>query len=289
MTIWTVDANEKGHAMIRLKTITMQLINGDPNDIRICRVEGEALVTLVIPRDKVADAKQLPDIPSRGIYYLLDEDHGAIRSVYAGQTVQGILRLDDHKKKKEFWNKAIMFLTDNQNMSQDVLNGLEAKAIDYIATHGSYSSRNNNLPKPYVSPYSEGSIERLHSDVLFRMAALGYDLDHTYEEPTDSLVFHTKRNGIKGIGTYDKDTGSFRVLAGSQIDMSRPIIKNAHASEERARLFPGEGGVATLAEDVVFPAPSAAAVFVIGGSANGWIEWVDDNGNTLNDVYRVEG
>lgn len=283
----TGDANEKGLAMIKLKTITMQLINGDPNDIRICRVEGEALVTLVIPRDKVADAKQLPDIPSRGIYYLLDEDHGLIRSVYAGQTVQGIRRLDDHKKKKEFWNRAVMFLTDNQNMSQDVLNGLEKKAIEYISSHGSYSSRNDNLPKPYVSPYSEESIERLHADVLFRMSALGYDLDRTCEKPSDNPVFHTKRNGIKGLGTYDESAGSFRVLAGSQVDMSRQIIKNAHASDERTRLFPGESGVVTLAEDVVFPAPSAAAVFVLGGSANGWIEWVDDNGNTLSSVYRT--
>jgi hypothetical protein len=287
MSIRAADANEKGLAMIRLKTITMQLINGDPNDIRICRVEGEALITLVIPRDKVADAKLLPDIPSRGIYYLLDEDHGAIRSVYAGQTVQGICRLDEHKKKKEFWNKAIMFLTDNQNMSQDVLNGLEAKAIDYIATHGSYSSCNNNLPKPYVSPYSEGSIERLHADVLFRMAALGYDLDRVSKAAPEGHVFHTKRNGVRGMGTYDEETGTFRVLAGSQVDMSRPIINNVHASELRESLFPNENGIATLAEDVELPAPSAAAVFVLGCSANGWTEWVDDNGNTLSDVYRT--
>lgn len=274
--------------MIKLKTITMQLINGDPNDIRICRVEGEALITLIIPREKVADAKQLPEIPSRGIYYLLDEDHGVIRSVYAGQTVQGIQRLDDHKAKKDFWNKAIMFLTDNQNMSQDVLNGLEKKAIEYISTHGSYSSWNNNTPKPYVSPYSEGSIERLHADVLFRMAALGYDLDRTCEQAPEGHVFHTRRNGVRGMGTYDERAGTFKVLAGSQIDMSRPIISNVHASELRASLFPNESGIVTLAKDVELPAPSAAAVFVLGTSANGWIEWVDENGNTLSDVYRTE-
>lgn len=147
--------------MIKLKTIIMQLINGDPEGIRICRVEGESLMTIVIPRSMVPEAKRLPDIPSRGIYYLLDEDHGVIGSVYAGQTVQGIRRLDDHKAKKDFWNKAVMFLTDNQNLSQDALNGLEAKAIAYILEHGSYSSVNSEVPKPYVSPYSEDYIERL--------------------------------------------------------------------------------------------------------------------------------
>lgn len=35
--------------MIKLKTIIMQLINSDPEGIRICRVEGESLMTIVIP------------------------------------------------------------------------------------------------------------------------------------------------------------------------------------------------------------------------------------------------
>ena len=34
--------------------------------------------------------------------------------------------------------------------------------------------------------------------------------------------------------------------------------------------------------------PSAAAVFVLGGSQNGWTEWVSDDGETLNQVYRSE-
>ena len=34
--------------------------------------------------------------------------------------------------------------------------------------------------------------------------------------------------------------------------------------------------------------PSAAAVFVLGGSQNGWTEWISDGGETLNQVYRSE-
>lgn len=274
--------------MIKLKTIIMQLINSDPEGIRICRVEGESLMTIVIPRSMVPEAKRLPDIPSRGIYYLLDEDHGVISSVYAGQTVQGIRRLDDHKAKKDFWNKAVMFLTDNQNLSQDALNGLEAKAIAYILEHGSYSSVNSEVPKPYVSPYSEDYIERLHDDVLFRMAALGLDLDRVYAGPEISPVFHTRRNGIKGIGKYDKNSGRFTVLAGSQIDLTHAITKNTGVDEKRKQIFGNADEVVTLEEDYEFPSPSAAAVFVLGGSQNGWIEWVNDQNQTLDSVYRRE-
>lgn len=76
--------------MTSLETSTIQLLGGDPDGIRICRVEGESLVTIVIPRDKLLETKQLPDIPPRGIYYLLDEDRGNLNRVYAGQTTQGV-------------------------------------------------------------------------------------------------------------------------------------------------------------------------------------------------------
>ena len=92
----------------------MQLINGEPDGIRICRVEGESLVTVVVPREKLGEAKTLPELPHRGIYYLLDEDHGTLSRVYAGQTTQGLARLDDHKARKEFWNRAVMFLDDEK-------------------------------------------------------------------------------------------------------------------------------------------------------------------------------
>ncbi|MDK6830825.1 DUF4357 domain-containing protein [Actinomycetaceae bacterium UMB8039B] len=81
--------------MISLETSTMQLIGGDLDGIRICRVEGESLVTSVIPRDNLLEAKQLPDIPPRGICYLLDEDHGNLNRVYTGQTTQGVTLEDN--------------------------------------------------------------------------------------------------------------------------------------------------------------------------------------------------
>lgn len=275
--------------MICVKTLTVQLIDAQPDRIRICRVEGESLVTIVVPKEDLAEAKALPNIPQRGIYYLLDEDHGNVSRVYAGQTTQGIVRLDAHRARKEFWNKAIMFLDDDQNISKDALDVLEAKAIDYVRTHGSYETDNAVTPKPYVDPYKEEAIERLHERILFRMAVLGYDLDRVDQSPVGaSIVFHTKRNGIRGIGRYDKSTGRFTVFAGSEIDLSKPVLKNAGVAAMRGKIFGNANGLVELAEDLDFPTPSAAAVFVLGGSQDGWTEWVDGEGKTLNQVYRSE-
>ncbi len=275
--------------MISLTTLSIRLINSEPDGIKICRVEGESLVTVVVPRELLGEAKKLPAIPRRGVYYLLDENHGVISRVYAGQTTQGLLRLDAHKSKKDFWNKAVMFLDDDANIDRDVLDALEAEAIEYVRTHGSYETDNSDTPKPYVSPYKEQTVERLHKSVLFRMAALGYDLNRVVESPASSdTLFHTKRNGIVASGRYDNKDGSFTVLAGSKIDLSRPIRKNVGAADERKRLFGTASGTIELPEDISFATPSAAAAFVLGGSQNGWTEWVNGSGQTLDSVYRFD-
>lgn len=273
--------------MINLKTMIMQLIDNETSGIRVCRIEGESLVTVIVPRDRLAEAKKLPDLPYRGIYYLLDEDHGVLSRVYAGQTTQGLSRLEAHKAKKEFWNKAVMFLDDDNNIDRDVLDSLEAKAIEYVRTHGSYETDNASTPCPRVNPYKEERVESLHKSILFRMEVLGFDLDRVDEAPgVVNAVFHTKKIGVRASGRYNKDTGRFTVLAGSEIELSREIIKNKGAIDARQQLFGDQEGRAVLDDDVEFPSPSAAAVFVLGGSQNGWTEWVNDRGQTLDSVYR---
>lgn len=273
--------------MIDLKTVTMQLIDGEADGIRICRIEGESLVTVVVPREKLAQAKALPDLPHRGVYYLLDEDHGVLSRVYAGQTTQGLARLEAHKAKKEFWNLAVMFLDNENNIDRDILDALEAKAIDFVRTHGSYETDNAASPNPRISPYKEQSVERLHESVLWRMQVLGYDLDRLEVGPSSAETFHTKKNGIRANGRYDKETGRFTVLAGSTIALDKPIIKNNGALKAREDLFGGTTGRATLTDDITFRSSSTAAAFVLGGSQNGWTEWVNDRGETLDEVYRT--
>lgn len=274
--------------MISLTTMTIQFIDNVADGIRICRVEGESLVTIVIPRDLLGKASHLPQLPQRGIYYLLDEDHGVLERVYAGQTIQGIARLESHKSKKDFWNKAVMFLDEDWNIDRDVLDALEATAISYVQEHGSYETDNVQIPAPRLSPYKEQRVKTLHNGILFRMEALGYDLNRSESLPSafSHVEFHTERRGVRAKGRYDQKDGSFTVLAGSQIDLDKPVIKNQSAIKTRQRLFAEGHGKAQLEENVTFSSPSTAAVFVLGGSQNGWVEWVDDLGRTLDSVYR---
>ena len=41
-----------------------------------------------------------------------------------------------------------------------------------------------------------------------------------------------------------------------------------------------------LTVSVSFTSPSSAGQFVLGGSINGWVEWKDKDGKTLDEIYR---
>lgn len=283
--------------MIEVTTVTLQLINGDANGIKRCQIAGSSLLTVVIPRDLIAKAKTLKDIPPRGVYYLLEGNRGRLRRVYAGQTTQGISRLDAHNSKKDWWDTAVMFLAPDHEFSLDVISGLEAKMISYVNQHGSYEVDNGNVPTPYVNPYNESFIEQLHNDILFRMSLLGFDLDAVGDvHDADVHVFHTVRRHIDAHGKYDAVAGKFIVLAGSQVDLSvqcgsktkslKGLSDLRAALQQDGMIVQDEKGIWRTAQDVSFASPSAAAVFVLGGSANGWIEWISEQGATLSSVYR---
>lgn len=43
-----------------------------------------------------------------------------------------------------------------------------------------------------------------------------------------------------------------------------------------------------MSSDKTFSSASTAASFCLGRSANGWTEWKDKDGNTLDSVYRKQ-
>lgn len=191
-----------------------------------------------------------------------------------------------------------MFLAPDNEFSMDIVSGLESTCISYIADHGAYETDNSAEPKPYIDPYSEATINDLHEDILFRMSLLGFDLDAVGDDADEDNVaeFHTYRRGVKGIGAYRASEGVFEVLPGSQIDMTvqpgtktKPMTSIIALREnlmESGAIGLCDDGIFRLNESVRFEKPSAAAVFVLGGSANGWTEWVNEQGRTLSNVYR---
>lgn len=263
--------------------------NGQPDGIRSIRRNLSTMTTYVIPRSLLSDAKKLTGINRPGIYYLINENEdNKIAKLYIGQTRNGVTRLDDHNRSKDFWNKAIMFLSDNKTFSLDMISGLEAYAICKAYEAKRYKVENSVNPKYVIDEYDLPLIEEVYDEIKFIMATQGYKLENTKETTSEANKLHTTRNGISAYGVYNGE--NFEVLEGSQIDMNRKCHSESIEKLRQSALKEGNivlvNNIYKLTVSVSFTSPSSAGMFVLGGSVNGWTEWKNKDGKTLDEIYR---
>ena len=263
--------------------------NGQPDGIRSIRRHLSTITTYVIPRPLLSEAKKISAITRPGIYYLINEnDENKIAQIYIGQTRNGIARLDDHNRSKDFWNKAIMFLADNKTFSLDMISGLEEYAILKAHESKRYKVENSVSPKYEIDEYDLPSIEEVYDEIQFIMATLGYKMDDAKQYNDNREIFHTTRNGILAYGVYMGD--KFQVLEGSQINLAKSATLEKY-NKQRVELQASgdivmQNGSNILKITLEFNTPSGASDFILGGSTNGWVEWKNTNGKTLDEIFR---
>lgn len=264
--------------------------NGKPDGIRSIRRHLSTMTTYVIPRPLLAEAKKISNTNRPGIYYLISEnDNNKIAQLYIGQTRNGVIRLDDHNRSKDFWNKAIMFLADSKTFTLDMISGLEAYAINKATDAKRYKVENAVNPKYEIDEYDLPLIEEVYEEIRFIMATQGYKIESSETSINEANTLHTTKNGVKAFGAYDGD--HFEVLEGSQIDFSRRVKLEKYNAQREKLLNDGDiivdkDGVYILKVSLEFNTPSGASDFVLGGSTNGWIEWKNREEKTLDEIYR---
>lgn len=263
--------------------------NGQPDGIRSIRRHLSTMTTYVIPRPLLSEAKKITGINRPGIYYLINEnDENKIAQIYVGQTRNGVIRLDDHNRSKDFWNKAIMFLADSKTFSLDMISGLEEFAIIKAHESNRYKVENSVKPKYEIDEYDLPSIEEVYEEIQFIMATQGYKMDNAKMSMNEADIFQTSRKGIIARGVYGGD--KFQVLEGSEINLEKPVHLEKY-NRQRKELYEKDeivkqGDKYILKVTLEFNTPSGASDFVLGGSTNGWVEWKNKDGKTLDEVYR---
>ena len=271
------------------KKLEVIYYNGQPDGIRSIRRNLSTITTYVIPRPLLSEAKNISGINRPGIYYLINEDDGnKIVQLYIGQTRNGITRLDDHNRSKDFWNKAIMFLADSKTFTLDMISGLEKFAIIKAQESKRYKVENNVVPKYEIDEYDLAAVEEIYDEIQFIMATQGYKMNDAKIISNEADILHTTRNGITAFGVYNGE--KFEVLEGSQINMDKPAHLQRY-NRQRKELLSEQSIVNiddkyTLKVTVSFDTPSGASNFVLGGSTNGWTEWKNKDGKTLDELYR---
>lgn len=274
--------------MGRSKRLEVIFHNGEPEGIRIYMRHLSTIKAFVVPRIFLNEAKTLTDIDNPGVYFLINDETGSLSKIYIGQTQNGIARLDQHNVKKDFWNKAILFLADSEHFNLNILSGLEKFAIQKAIDANRYDMDNKAVPKYKISEYDMPLIEEIYEEIEFIMGVLGYRMNDSSAQNSQA-AFTTSRRGIIAKGSYTGD--QFDLLVGSEIDMSKPVHIESYNSKRQEYLkdktiIRKDDGKFYLTKVLSFKSPSGASDFVLGGSTNGWVEWKDKDGKTLDELFR---
>ena len=270
------------------KTVTTYLIDGDPKGTQYAFISNKICQMFVVPRSNLAYLNTQEKLQKPAFYILLGEDEATKPQAYIGETENFRERVKDHDSKKSFWQKALIFVSKDADMTKADVQYLEHKAIAEAKKANAFVlSDNKQTPKaPNLPEYQQDSMDEFFEDVKFLASFIGCNIFEV-SQPKAEHIFYTRSRGCDARGFYSSN--GFTVLKGSII--AKSAVPSLKWSEKRNNLVSEyttiEGDKLVMTSDKTFASPSTAASFCLGRPSNGWADWKDKDGNTLDSVYRT--
>jgi Domain of unknown function (DUF4357) len=285
---------------MRPQTIQIYLPAGDPRGMRVAEITTRIVRVIEVPRSQLADFLKMPEAQQVGVYFLTGElSEAGLPRVYIGQSGNVGNRLVQHNQSKDFWNRALVVISLTNSMTQTHALFLEWFAIAEATKAGRYSLENGNTgARPHTPAPLEADCHEMHETAATLLATLGQPIfepltgspTHTNGEGEKTSLFYCKGPSANGVGEYTSE--GFVVHKGSTARIEI-VASIKGTSQERFRQQLVTDGVLTLngdhyvfTRDHLFASPSMAAIAVLGRSANGWLEWKTEQGQTLDGAKR---
>ena len=278
------------------KTIQIYCPNGEPRGVRIAEITTRIVQAVVVPRAKLDEALARPELGGVGLYFLFGEsDVGGLPMAYVGEAEDCGVRFKQHNTTKDFWNIGVALVSRTGSFTKAHGKLLEWMSINRAKRSGRYDLENGNASgEPNVPEWMRSDVAEVFETAEVLLSTLGFPIfEPAVSKTTEERdVFYCKRGGADARGVYNEE--GFVVLKGSLARRDTALSSHDTIEPRREELV-GSGvlcatkGGYRFERDWVFSTPSAAAAIVSGGSANGWIEWKNGKGQTLDEVYRKTG
>lgn len=275
---------------MRGRTISIFIPDSNPRSVKICDIKDSIVKAIFIPRNKLDDVAKRPDLLEPGIYFLFGkEDEIGKPRVYIGEAENLLTRIKQHNANKDFWNTAICFVSEKKNINKAHIKYLENHCCDQAKQINKCKLENNTTPTQ--SSLTEQDIDFVLSffdDLKILIATLGFPIFEESKKEKQNL-FICKGKDAYAEGEYSED--GMIVFKGAQANLKETATIGEWATNIRTALVEQnvlriENNVYIFDEDYTFNSPSAAAAVILGRSANGWTEWKDKNGETLDKRFR---
>ncbi|MGK7931210.1 MAG: GIY-YIG nuclease family protein [Microcystaceae cyanobacterium] len=285
------------------KTIKLFLMDSEPDGRIICELSNWTGKAYRIPRGKVKDCSDREDLKSTTVYLLFGKAETSTDKpkVYIGEAENAYARLVSHISEKEFWNEAVVFIGKDENLNKAHIKYLESRLFEIASKASRYDVQNSNIPtKSSISESDQAEMEEFIEYIKLLISTMGFKVFEPlikYEivdsnNGNSEILYINAARGAKAKGKRTSD--GFVVFRNSKIATSTvksyrdkglnklrdELIENGIIIEQENKLF--------LKTDYLFSSPSAAAMVIMGRSANGLLEWKDSTGKALRDIEKQE-
>lgn len=279
--------------MNRPQTIQIFLPDGSPRSVKIAEMTNRVVQAIFIPRNKLDYVGERNEVRSVGLYFLFGESNESVKPiVYIGEAEDCYKRLKQHNREKDFWNYAVAITSKTNSFTKSHVKYLEHHSIKIAKEVNRFYTENSTTPtKPFITESMEADLLDSFDTIKVLLSTLGYPLFESVDKKNikKSEVLQIKGRGIIAEGDLIDD--GFVIFKGSQAKKETTTSCHEYLITIRNKLretgiIAESGEVLVFNEDYVFNSPSTAGGVILGRSTNGWTQWKDKNGITLDKLKR---
>ena len=271
-------------------TIKLFLPLGDAKSLRTAEISNWTGKAIAAPRTELDELLAREELEKAGVYILLGSDPvtNAARA-YIGEAEVIRERLKQHKTK-EFWVSAIVFVSKDENLTKAHVRFLENRLLAEAAQIGRFALDQNQAGGSKLPESDREDMEVFLARIRQLLPVLGSDILAPISQPASKAqpggVLFCRARGAAARG--QRTANGFVVFHGSTAVLEeRPSAESyPYVLVQRKKLVADgtlvdSGGFLSFTKDAEFSSPSAAAVVIHGGSANGLTAWKTEDGTSL--------
>nr|BFF38450.1 GIY-YIG nuclease family protein [Tenacibaculum mesophilum] len=276
----------------RPQTIQIFLPDGSPTSIREAEITSRLVKAILFPRNKIQEVSQREIVHFTGVYFLFgSSEDGTKPIVYIGEGEDCFTRIQSHNREKDFWTHCVIVVSKTNDYNKADSKFLEHYCIKKAEEIGRYKLHNGTgSNKLSISESREHDLLDSFETTKILLATLGYPIFEEKRKATKSKeIFYCTGKDASAMGELVDD--GFLVYKGGKANLLETKGINKWISVLRKRLLEdeilkNENDVYVFQQDYIFNSPSAAAASLLGRAANGWTEWKDKTGKTLDELKR---